>query len=248
MRIPYDNGEDYHQVRFKDTTLRAFHHFFIQVATDGKFRIAKTYRAQNAPRRVRANGAVLPTEMDIDFILRSESDKTSFGLTVNDDFVATFQAGEDMPDELGGVNMKGYTLVNGERLSYNGLPSDAAEQLIPVGYRAQTAGSYTLSHKQGRHDDYIEHIWLTDYVLNQTVDLLNGAYEFTTDAGVFDERFALNVVFNRNYVPTSIDEVDSYNEDEQPIKFIYEDKMFIRHKNVLFDATGKKIGEVKKAK
>lgn len=244
VRIPYDNGEDYHQVRFKDTTLRAFHHFFIQVAVNGKFRLEKKYRAQNIIARMRANGAVLPAEMDIDFILRNGNDKTSFGLTVNDAFVTGFQAGEDMPDELGGVNMKGYTLANGERLSYNGLPSVAAEQLIPVGYRAQTAGTHTISYKHGRYDDYIEHIWLTDYVLGQTVDLLNGAYEFTTGAGVFDERFALNVVFNRNQMPTGIDEVESFETDEAPVKFIYNDKMFIRYKGIIYDATGKKVGEV----
>lgn len=248
VRIPYDNGENYHQVRFKDTTFRAFHHFFIQVAVNGKFRLEKKYRAQLAPRRAKATGAALPAEMDIDFILRSSNDKTSFGLTVNDAFVTTFRAGEDMPDELGGVNMKAYTLAGDDRLSYNGLPSDAAEQLIPVGYRAQTAGSHTISHKPGRYDDYIEHIWLTDYVLGQTVDLLYGAYEFTTDAGVIDDRFALNVVFSRNYVPTDIDEVKYDDADEQPIKFIYDDKMFIRYKSVLYDATGKKVGEVRKTK
>lgn len=247
VRVPYDNGEDYNQVRFNDTTLRAFHHFFIQVAVNGKFRIAKTHRAQSMPARVRANGAVLPTEMDIDFILRSESDKSSFGLTVNDAFVPAFKVGEDMPDELGGVNIKAYTLANGERLSYNGLPSDAAEQTIPVGYRAQTAGTHTFSHKPGRYDDYIEHIWLTDYVTGQTVDLLNGAYEFTTETGVFDGRFALNVVFDRNHVPTDFEEVETYDTDEQPTKFIHNDKMFIRHRNVLYDATGKKVGEVRKA-
>ena len=244
VRIPFDNGENYHQVRFKDTTLRAFHHFFIQVGVNGKFRLEKKYRAQSIVARMRANGAVLPAEMDIDFILRNGNDKTSFGLTVNDAFVTGFQAGEDMPDELGGVNMKGYTLANGERLSYNGLPSVAAEQLIPVGYRAQTAGTHTISYKHGRYDDYIEHIWLTDYVLGQTVDLLNGAYEFTTGAGVFDDRFALNVVFNRNQMPTGIDEVESFETDEAPVKFIYNDKMFIRYKGIIYDATGKKVGEV----
>ena len=244
VRIPYDNGEDYRQVRFKDTTFRAFHHFFIQVGVNGKFRLEKKYRAQSIVARLRANGAVLPAEMDIDFILRNGNDKTSFGLTVNDAFATGFQAGEDMPDELGGVNMKGYTLANGERLSYNGLPSVAAEQLIPVGYRAQAAGTHTISYKTGRYDDYIEHIWLTDYVLGQTVDLLNGAYEFTTGAGVFDDRFALNVVFNRNQMPTGIDEVELFETDEAPVKFIYKDKMFIRYKGIIYDATGKKVGEV----
>ena len=245
VRIPSDNGEEYTQTRFKDATIKAFHHFFIQVAEDGDFQIAVSNRVQSAPARKQRNGQVLPDEMDIDLLLINGESQTSFGLTVNDEFSPTFKVGEDMPEDLAGATMKAYTLVGTERVTYNGLPYQNAGELIPVGYRAQTNGEYTFSYAGNMYDEYIEHIWLTDYEAPQMViDLKEEPYTFTTESGVFDNRFVLNVVFKTREVTTDFEEIDS--GQETPQKFIYRDKLYILRRGVIYDSTGKKVREINK--
>lgn len=239
VRIPHDNGKDYDQVRVKDATFKSFRHFFIQAATSGTFTFLLSQRDQSAPVRVQKNGATLPDEIDIDFILSNGNERALFGLTVNDKMSTSFVVGEDMPEELGGTNSKAYTIAAENRLTYNGLPSTAAEQYIPVGYRAENAGTYSFAYKSDEYTSYIEHIWLIDYATSQVTDLLNNTYKFSTEQGVFDERFAINVEFGKYNAPTGTEEANI--NGEKPVKFIRDDKMYIMRNGVIYDATGKKV-------
>ena len=244
VRIPHDNGMDYDQVRVKDATFKSFRHFFIQAATTGTFTFSLSQRAQEAPARVQNNGATLPDEMDIDFILSNGEEQATFGLTVNDKLNTGFVVGEDMPEELGGTSSKAYTIAAENKLAYNGLPSTAAEQYIPVGYRAEAAGTYSIAYKPDEYTTYIEHIQLIDYATGEVTDLLDGTYEFSTEQGVFDERFALNVEFGRRNIPTGTEETNI--NGDKPVKFIRDDKMYIMRNGVIYDATGKKVDGINK--
>lgn len=244
VRIPHDNGMDYDQVRVKDATFKSFRHFFIQAATSGTFTFSLSQRAQEAPARVQNNGATLPDEMDIDFILSNGEEQATFGLTVNDKLNTGFVVGEDMPEELGGTSSKAYTIAAENKLAYNGLPSTAAEQYIPVGYRAEAAGTYTFAYKPDEYTTYIKHIRLIDYATGDVTDLLDDTYEFSTEQGIFDERFALNVEFGRRKIPTGM-EGTGINAD-QPVKFIRDDKMYILRNGVIYDATGKRVNVINK--
>lgn len=243
VRIPNNQGTEYEQVRFKDANLRAFHHFFIQASESGTFSFSIGMRVNEAPARFKQEVNKLPDEMDVDLILSNGGDQVGFGLTVNNEFSASVEIGEDMQEDLVGTNMKAYTIMDNVRLTFNGLPAAAAENLIPVGYRVEYAGYYTFQYKEDKNASYIEHLWLTDKMLGNVVDLKEQAYEFTTESGIFDERFALNVVFAPQ-TPTDID--NSYGGGEQPQKFIYRGKMFILRNGVIYDATGKKVKEINK--
>lgn len=246
VRIPNDAGTEYSQERFSDATLKAFRHFFIQVAVSGDFSLGISSRVNAAPALRRTGSLTLPKEMDVDFLLAQGSTKTNFGLTISDDFSATFVVGEDMPEDMDGINMKAYTLIDETtRVTYNGMPATVAEQMIPVGYRANVDGNYTFSYKEDGNADYIEHIWLTDMAKGSVTDLKVQSYTFETEEGVFDERFMLNVVFNKNNTTTDI-ENEFENESEQPQKFIYQDKMYILYNGVIYDAVGKKVREINK--
>ena len=61
---------------------------------------------------------------------------------------------------------------------------------VPMGYKAQTAGNYTLSidHVEGVFMQGQE-IFLRDNLLGVTHSLTDGAYAFTTEAGTFAGRF-----------------------------------------------------------
>ena len=244
VRIPNNQGTEYEQTRFKDATLRAFHHFFIQVGDGGTFSFNISMRAQSAPSRFR-KGASLPEEMDLDLRLTDGDNTSQFGLTLNNEFSASYNGGdEDMTEDLSGAYVKAYTLVGETRLTFNGLPYTAAEQLIPVGYRAQGNGYHTFSYKADADAHYIAHIWLTDKEESTVTDLKENTYKFYTDAGVNDERFTLNVVFTENTATGMDDGIN--DENGKPKKFIYRDQLYILRGGVIYDATGKRVREINK--
>lgn len=244
VRIPNDLGTEYEQVRFKDATLRAFHHFFVQAGATGTFSFAISMRAQSAPARMTMDNP-LPEEMDVDFLLRLGGDEVGLGLTFNNEFAIGVEPGEDMPEDLEGTNMKAYTLAENQRLTFNGLPYSAAEQLIPVGYRANVPGEYSFVYKENENAEYMEHIWLTDKQQSNTVDLKEQDYTFTTESGVFDERFVLNIVFTPE-VATALENAYYDAVSEQAQKFIYQDKLYIMLNGKIYDATGKRVTEINK--
>lgn len=244
VRIPNDLGTEYEQVRFKDATLRAFHHFFVQVMDDGIFSFEIGMRSQRAPSRIPV-GNSLPLEMDVDFLLRLGGDEVGLGLTFNNDFSVGVKLGEDMPEDLEGTNMKAYTLVENQRLTFNGLPYSSTGQLIPVGYRANVPGDYSFVYKEDENVEYIEHIWLTDKLQSNVVDLKEQDYTFTTESGIFDERFVLNIVFVSEIV-TALEDASSNDVGKRAQKFIYQDKMYILQNGILYDAMGKQVKVINK--
>ena len=135
-------------------------------------------------------------------------------------------------------------MVGEYRTAFNSLPEGVAELPIPVGYIAPKAGYYFFSMADGNYSE-VEHVWLTDYETSRTVDLLDEDYEFETDKGTNNNRFVLNIVLKVEHdnTATGLDEVEG--DSQQPLKFIYQDKMYIRHGGVLYDATGKQVREIK---
>lgn len=84
-----------------------------------------------------------------------------------------------------------YTVVSGSRLALQGrvLPFDITDA-VPVGYKAATAGSYTiaLDHADGLFAGGQE-IFIKDNATGTIYNLADGGYNFSTDAGVFETRF-----------------------------------------------------------
>lgn len=244
VRIPNDLGTEYEQVRFKDATLRAFHHFFIQAGATGTFNFDLATRAQSMPQRIKQGKLLLPEEMDVDFRLSKDEASTKFGLTLCDDFSSDYVMNEDIAEDLSGEAMKAYTLILDQRVTYNGLPFTAAQQIIPVGFRAPNAGEYTFSYKEDENSENIEHIYLTDMRLGVVTDLKDNTYKFASEIGVVDNRFVLQIVFSSN-VTTDVEETFE-QENGRPLKFIYQGKIYILRNGILYDITGKRVREINK--
>lgn len=244
VRIPNDLGTEYEQVRFKDATLRAFHHFFIQAGATGTFNFDLATRAQSMPQRIKRGKLLLPEEMDVDFRLSKGEASTKFGLTLCDDFSSDYVMNEDIAEDLSGEAMKAYTLILDQRVTYNGLPFTAAQQIIPVGFRAPNAGEYTFSYQEDENSENIEHIYLTDMRLGVVTDLKDNTYKFASEIGVVDNRFVLQIVFSSN-VTTDVEETFE-QENGRPLKFLYQGKIYILRNSILYDITGKRVREINK--
>jgi hypothetical protein len=246
VTIPNKQDEDYTDVRAKNYTLEAFYPFFIQAKTNG------TLSFENGSRVIKTHASTLATvparEVDIDFLITDPNGETdNAGLTVGNDYSAEFDLDDKEKTIVNEKFLKVYTMVGEYRTAFNALPEAAAALPIPVGYIAPTAGKYVISLEENEYRD-VEHIWLTDYETNTTVDLIDAndnAYEFETTKGANDTRFALNIILKPEQDPivTGTETIDS--ENDLPTKFIYQDKMYIRYRGVIYDAVGKKVSEIK---
>ena len=94
---------------------------------------------------------------------------------------------------------------NGEQYSINERPITASGEMIQLGYYAAYAGAFTLS--ASRMDTTIT---IYDNVTNQYVDLSQGDYMFSTEAGYNNTRFAMYAA----KVPSSITNIEDINPDD----------------------------------
>ena len=103
------------------------------------------------------------------------------------------------------------SLINGQEYAIQGktLPF-AASDVVPLGFKTETAGNYSISifDKDGLFSDNGQIIYLRDNLTNTIQNLNSGAYNFTSQAGVFNGRF--DVVY-QNALSTDVVDFTSNN-------------------------------------
>lgn len=248
VTVPYDMQNDFHHEYVKNCTIPAFSAFFIQVVESGIFKMAGTRTQAAAPWRYDAAQKSQP-EMHLDVLLHgnNEAVEAKAGLIIHDKYEGGLKDFEDVEQWFVDQNeQKTYTFANGTALAYNLLNEQAAMQIIPMGYIATAAGEHTYSLDESNDVSGLEHLWLTDYMTGVTTDLLVHGYSFTTEAGRFDERFAISATFNRDEVAT---EIVSNGDDSQLMSIgIYHDGNTLTLRGLpenssayVYDMTGKLI-------
>ena len=246
VTIPFDDGSDYYQMKFKDATLRPFKNFFVQIdnTTEGNALGFALASRQDAPARYLQ---VQDREVEFEILLSNDARQDNMGLLIADQYSPAYEINADLEKMIGSMSV--YTIFGGYNLAYNALSPDDAKQFIPIGYVAPSAGEYTFSLDEESDLNEIDHIYLTDYQENVTVDLMEKNYSFTTVSGKNESRFALNATLkDEPETPTDIDIINSGGDlnADAPQKFIYHDKMYIYHRGVIYDATGKRVREINK--
>lgn len=244
VTIPFDDGSDYYQMKFQDATLRPFKNFFVQIdnTTEGNALGFALASRQNAPTRY---AMVQVQEVEFEIQLSSTTHKDHTGLLIAEAYSPAYEINADL--EKMENTMSVYTLTGGYKLAYNALSPNDAKQPIPVGYIANEAGTYTFQLDERSDVNEVEHIWLTDYELNRVTDLMDATYEFTTVAGRNETRFALAIELKaEETIPTNINELVMDRNAEGAMKFIYNDKMYILNKGIIYDATGKRVNVINK--
>ena len=103
------------------------------------------------------------------------------------------------------------SLIAGEEFAIQGktLPFTATD-VVPLGFKTETAGNYSISifDKDGLFSDNGQIIYLRDNLTNTIQNLNSGAYNFTSQAGVFNGRF--DVVY-QNALSTDVVDFISNN-------------------------------------
>lgn len=101
---------------------------------------------------------------------------------------------------------------NNEQYSINERPATSSGEMIALGYYAAQAGTFTLS--ASRMDTTII---IYDYVANQYVDLSQGDYMFSSEAGYNNSRFAMSAA----KVPSNTTNIENINVEELSSVSVY---------------------------
>ena len=251
--IPSYTTEDYKDVRSTPYKLDAFYPFFVQVnsgteASPASLTFGTGNRSLKMPKRYSISAQ--QRESMIDFTLSDDNDNSDVaGLDISNEYSSGFDSDDKEKTILGGEKyMKVYTIVGDYRVAFNSLPEESAAKPILVGVITPEAGYYTFSLLDGLDVSEVDHIWLYDYEKTMQTDLLVDDYRFYGTHGQLDDRFAINVILKADEDPgisTQMDDAMIESSHDQPQKFIYQGHLYILYHDVIFDATGKKVSEIK---
>ncbi|MDR0680565.1 MAG: hypothetical protein LBG15_01760 [Dysgonamonadaceae bacterium] len=97
-----------------------------------------------------------------------------------------------------------YTLAGDEKAAINTLTGAAADRELPLGFKTGLAGTFSLAIITQQN---LENVTLIDKTLGKEIDLVAGAYEFTSDATDNTERFA--VAFRAPAIVTALSNVQT---------------------------------------
>ena len=115
--------------------------------------------------------------------------------------------------------------------------------------RLPQTGEYTFSLHEASIAGELEGVYLIDYKnSNLVTNLIENDYTFVAEAGASTDRFAINAIVGKRNTPTDIDIINAGGDinSSKPLKFLWNDKVFILHNGMLYDSTGKKVKEINK--
>ena len=243
VTVPNDDGSTtYDQRTVESYTFPAFKPFYVQVGTEGDVTFAYGSRAA-APRRFRNDDT--PKEVNASVAMNTATFGDTAHVLIGDAFTDEYEIGDDLI-KMEHPNVNLFTISGENELFANALSKQSALNGIPVGYIAPVAGKYVFSSVDRADNVWIKHLWLRDKESGAMTDLLDEDYEAELEAETNKTRFELVIELkDRTEVIEAIDETGE-EEVERPTKFIWRDRLFILRNGNVFDATGKRVGEINK--
>ena len=222
--------------------------FFVQIAgANTSVLFAASNRASLMPALYAKTEQSVDVETGI--VMSDETKKDEVNFWIKDGKTAEYEYNADYPKTMNQTNFNIYGVHSHGDLSWIAISPEIAEGSMAIGYQVPAAGEYTLSLSNTYVSDKIEHLYVTDHAMSPevTVDLQEAPYAFTVlQAETNNERFTVSIKLKDESpgTTTDINQVDL--QSEQPLKFIYQNKMYILRGGVIYDATGKRIKTINK--
>ena len=248
-----ESGSEYDQHVAIDIELQPFFPFYMQETAEGGngiINFAAAGRMKKAPIMLSAN---TKREAFVQIEIMTDGEKDQTGMFIGehysddidfDDYEKMFGSSTD--------NTKLWLMHEGKRMAFEAMTESTAAAYTPLGYRAPKKGTYYMDVNLEVSDlTDVEAIYLSDNLAEVSdYDLLEGAYEFESDATTYnDNRFVVRVVL-RNEAPgtaTDIENIISIHSDsESPCKFIYQNRMYIMRNGIIYDVTGQQVLTINK--
>lgn len=195
-----DNFLSYTQAMVTSTALKAFYPYFVQAQTEGKLAFTNANRVvPSAPQRswTDTEESADNTEYTMGLTLSKENISDRTGLLYSAKFSQSYETNADLVKIFGEQQpMTIYSIgADNQPRAFNALPvEDAATIPVPLGYRNAPLGTMQIAFDAEQYDmSAFEAVWLTDYLTNTTVNLLNEAYTFNNTEVESDTRFSVTV-------------------------------------------------------
>ena len=240
VTIPNANMSWYEQRRVQDAILSPMYSFFVQIAEGGTMTFTTDGR-QQAPAALRASSEQANPSFEADIVILNNQEQVAdhTGLVINDRWTPAYEIGGDLEKMFGTANRTAiYTLSGNTRLAYNALSYNDALVAIPVGFRAQANGEYTIQLRNTEDIEDVESIELKDLYNNQTTNLLYNGYTFYSDATQEDSRFVVYLVPKKN-TTTDISTITNGNTENR--KIIFNNHLYIIHNGNIYNGTGQMV-------
>lgn len=246
---PSEHFDTYEAVKVTSATvtLTAGKAFFVQLAGDATALQFEASKRVNMPSLYRQNS--VDVETGIVMSNSTYNDKVEFW--IKDGKTAEYEVNADYPKTMNGTNFNIYGVHSHGNLSWVAIGPEIAEGSMPIGYQVPGEGDYTLSLLEPAASE-LESLLVTDHGVepNVTVDLVEQDYVFhVNQAETNDARFTVSIEL-KDETPENPENpgtgVDENKDIERPIKFIYQDKLYILRNGVIYDATGKRVMEINK--
>lgn len=191
------NGSTYEAVRpgDDDITLHPFEAFFVQCPADNdkiEFDAAnrttqiKSEKQAEVNKQKRRQSTLNPNRLMVNLTLGNGNDSDNTRVVFNPEKSVRYEMECDAAKfESGTAAVQLYSIeAKAGKMAINERQAGS----VRLGYTASKGGTYTISAM--RMD---QPVLLRDNVMNVTYDLSNGDYQFTSEAGTFDDRFMIMI-------------------------------------------------------
>lgn len=243
--VPSSNDYD-QKVLSSVPSLDPFLAFFVQAQSGGgSYEFEKVNRINSAPaRRYAAKSEYTDESIFVGVTLSGNGGKDQTNLRIRPDFNEEYQLGYDLAKFSTTSEKRPIIYMrNGiYDLAFRALNDNNAAMSQPMGVYCKAAGTYTFALSNDYSRDNIEAVYLYDAETQQTINLMNDTYEFTTTGNLnTGERFYLSAVVRRPAPQVTTD--NELVNEELPLtrKIILNGHVFIQHGGKLFDITGKEM-------
>ena len=222
--------------------------FFVQLEGEANgVTFSAANRASLMPQHLAAQNTAVEVETGI--VLSSETMQDEVNFWIKDGKTNDYEYNADYPKTPNNSNFNIYGVHAHGDLSWVATGPEYAEESMPIGYQVPAAGTYMLSISEDYYSEDLDALYVTDHALSPevTVDLMSNSYEFSVNqAETNNERFTVSMKLKSDNEGTVTGLENTGVKSNQPIKFIYQDKIFILHNETIYDATGKKVTTINK--
>lgn len=250
VNIPDVDFKEYGQYATPTTKLNPSSGFLIQTPATGTITFGTANRKPSAPSYRKEVQTETRPEQQVYIVLNDEKAEDMMGLFVSEQYTAEYDLNGDVEKLLSdGNTLRTYMRYGDMNMAYVAINETLAKEWIPVNVRIPETGEYTYSMHEASIAGELEGVYLIDYQNGDKItNLIEQSYTFSSTAGTINGRFAINAKVGERQTPTGVDIVNGGGDldSEAPFKFIYHDKVYIYHRGVIYDATGKRVREINK--
>jgi hypothetical protein len=195
-----NDGKKYFSNEVADVTLDPFNTYFVQVDKNQNipFNILNSPYMQS-PRKDKYD------EISTGILLSCGEMVDRVGVLIADRYTENYDFNADLA-KFDNHDLTAYAISKSGNLSYMAISPQTANQSIEIGYKVLEGNQFTFQFDDSRYKaKSIDKLYLIDKELNVTTDLLQTDYSFYSNAGTYDQRFALDIRFHgTNTANTSV--------------------------------------------